>query len=178
MKGARKPAVSWGFPALFFLFEFAESSLFQVISTYLSILFYIDNLHLFQTLFFISHIFNTNPVPLHFFIIGACLSVFYSQNIFLLACLSTYGNYNFLSLFLQQKDCDTMIQMFYKLFSRDCITILLLQISIENHPYYFNNSSSSPTRSHTANLHSTEKRMYHSHLLLFQLIHFLSKPPS
>lgn len=98
---------------------------------------------------------------------GACLSVFYSQNIFLLACLSTYGNYNFLSLFLQQKDCDTMIQMFYKLFSRDCITILLLQISIENHPYYFNNSSSSPTRSHTANLHSTEKRMYHSHLLLF-----------
>ena len=36
---------------------------------WLSILFCIDNLYFFHTLFFVSHIFSTNPVPLHFFII-------------------------------------------------------------------------------------------------------------
>ena len=107
----------------------AESSLIYVISIWLSILFCIDNLHFFHTLFFVSHIFSTNPVPLHFFIIVcssgglqvgwtiqriivrwfvvtvACRFVFYSQNNLnlLLTCLSTYGNYNLQAIFLQEK---------------------------------------------------------------------------
>jgi hypothetical protein len=51
------------------LFKLAESGLIQVILMWLSILFCIDNLRLFHTLFFVLHIFSTNPVPLHFFII-------------------------------------------------------------------------------------------------------------
>ena len=52
-----------------FLFELAESGLIQIISIQLSILLCIDKLYLFHTLFFFSHIFSTNPVPLYFFII-------------------------------------------------------------------------------------------------------------
>ena len=51
------------------LFKLAESSLIQVILIWLSIPFCIDSLYFFHTLFFVSHIFSTNPVPLHFFII-------------------------------------------------------------------------------------------------------------
>ena len=46
------------------LFKLAESGLIQIISIRLSILLCIDKLHLFHTLFFVSHIFSTNPVPL------------------------------------------------------------------------------------------------------------------
>ena len=51
------------------LFKLAKFGLMQVILMWLSILFCIDNLYFFHTLFFVSHIFSTNPVPLHFFII-------------------------------------------------------------------------------------------------------------
>ena len=51
------------------LFKLAEFGLIQVISIWLSIPFCIDNPYLFHTLFFVSHLFSTNPVPLHFFII-------------------------------------------------------------------------------------------------------------
>ena len=57
------------FMKLCLLFKLAESGLIQIISIQLSILLCIDKLHLFHTLFFVSHIFSTNPVPLHFFII-------------------------------------------------------------------------------------------------------------
>ena len=56
-------------PVINSLFKLAESGLIQIISIQLSILLCIDKLHLFHTLFFVSHIFSTNPVPLHFFII-------------------------------------------------------------------------------------------------------------
>ena len=75
------------------LFKLAESGLIQVILMWLSILFCIDNLRLFHTLFFVLHIFSTNPVPLHFSLLCvvpvACRLVYYSQNNFLLVCLST-----------------------------------------------------------------------------------------
>ena len=51
------------------LFKLANSGLIQIIPMRLSILFCIYNSYLFQTLFFVSHIFSTNPVPSHFFII-------------------------------------------------------------------------------------------------------------
>ena len=57
------------FLKLCLLFKLAESGLIQVILIRLSIPFCIDNLHLFHTLFFVSYVFSTNPVPLHFFII-------------------------------------------------------------------------------------------------------------
>lgn len=56
-------------PTIYRLFKLAESGLIQVILIQLSIPFSIDNSCLFHTLFFVSHIFSTNPVPLHFFII-------------------------------------------------------------------------------------------------------------
>ena len=59
----------WAFSQFCPLFELAESGLIQVILIWLSIPFCIDNSYLFHTLFFVSHIFSTNPVPLHFFII-------------------------------------------------------------------------------------------------------------
>jgi hypothetical protein len=57
------------FMKLCLLFKLAESGLIQIISIQLSILLCIDKLYLFHTLFFVSHIFSTNPVPLNFFII-------------------------------------------------------------------------------------------------------------
>ena len=57
------------FMKLCLLFKLAKFGLILVVSIWLSILFCIDNLHFFHTLFFVSHIFSTNPVPLHFFII-------------------------------------------------------------------------------------------------------------
>ena len=68
----RKYPVSKAFQSLNvpnFLFKLAESSLILVILMQLSIPFSIDNSYLFHTLFFVSHIFSTNPVPLYFFII-------------------------------------------------------------------------------------------------------------
>ena len=52
------------FMKLSLLFKLAEFGLIQVIFMWLSILFCIDNLYFFHTLFFVSHIFSTNPVPL------------------------------------------------------------------------------------------------------------------
>ena len=46
------------------LFKLAKSGLILIISVQLSILFCIDNPYFFHTLFFVSHIFSTNPVPL------------------------------------------------------------------------------------------------------------------
>ena len=53
----------------FTLFKLAKFGLILVVLIWLSILFCIDNMCLFHTLFFVSHIFSTIPVPLHFFII-------------------------------------------------------------------------------------------------------------
>ena len=58
-----------GFQDLQLLLKLAESGLIQVILIQLSIPFRIDNAYLFHSLFLVSHIFSTNPVPLHFFII-------------------------------------------------------------------------------------------------------------
>jgi len=52
------------FMKLCLLFKLAKFGLIQVIFMWLSILFCIDNLYFFHTLFFVSHIFSTNPVPL------------------------------------------------------------------------------------------------------------------
>ncbi|MBU5476489.1 hypothetical protein KQI72_07160 [Eubacterium sp. MSJ-21] len=49
--------------------KLAKFGLILVVLIWLSILFCIDNMCLFHTLFFVSHIFSTIPVPLHFFII-------------------------------------------------------------------------------------------------------------
>lgn len=57
------------FLKLCLLLKLADSGLIQIIPIQLSILSCIDISHLFHTLFFVSHIFSTNPVPLHFFII-------------------------------------------------------------------------------------------------------------
>ena len=46
------------------LLKLAESGLIHVILIWLSIPFCIDNQYLFHTLFFVSHIFSTNSVPL------------------------------------------------------------------------------------------------------------------
>ena len=51
------------------LFKLAKSGLILIISVQLSIPFCIDDSYFFHTLFFVSHIFSTNSVPLHFFII-------------------------------------------------------------------------------------------------------------
>ena len=51
------------------LLALAKFGLILVVLIWLSILFCIDNMCLFHTLFFVSHIFSTIPVPLHFFII-------------------------------------------------------------------------------------------------------------
>ena len=56
-------------PGLFTLLKLAKFGLILVVSICLSILSCIDISYLFHTLFFVSHIFSTNPVPLHFFII-------------------------------------------------------------------------------------------------------------
>ena len=61
--------INTGFFKQLDLFKLAKFGLMQVILMWLSILFCIDNLYFFHTLFFVSHIFSTNPVPLHFFII-------------------------------------------------------------------------------------------------------------
>ena len=52
------------FMKLCLLFKLAKSGLILIISVQLSILFCIDNPYFFHTLFFVSHIFSTNPVPL------------------------------------------------------------------------------------------------------------------
>ena len=87
------------------LFKLAKSGLILIISVQLPIPFCIDNSYFFHTLFFVSHIFSTNPVPLHFLLLCvvpvACGFVYYSQNNILLVCLSTYGNYNLRTMFLQ-----------------------------------------------------------------------------
>ena len=57
------------FMKLCLLFKLAKFGLILVVLIRLSILFCIDNMCLFHTLFFVSHIFSTIPVPLHFFII-------------------------------------------------------------------------------------------------------------
>ena len=46
------------------LFKLAKFGLILVVLTQLSISFRIDNIHLFHSLLFVSHIFSTNPVPL------------------------------------------------------------------------------------------------------------------
>lgn len=61
--------INTGFRHFSPLFKLAEFGLILVISIWLSILSCIDISYLFHTLFFVSHIFSTNPVPLHFFII-------------------------------------------------------------------------------------------------------------
>ena len=57
------------FMKLCLLLKLAKFGLILVVLIWLSILFCIDNMCLFHTLFFVSHIFSTIPVPLHFFII-------------------------------------------------------------------------------------------------------------
>ena len=51
-------------PLTFTLFKLAKSGLILIIPVQLSIPFCIDNSCFFHTLFFVSHIFSTNPVPL------------------------------------------------------------------------------------------------------------------
>ena len=93
------------FMKLCLLFKLAESGLIQVIIIWLSILFCIDNPYLFHTLFGVSHIFSTHPVPLHFsllcVVLVACRFVYYSQNNILPVCLPIYENYNLRTMFLQ-----------------------------------------------------------------------------
>ena len=99
--------INTGFRHFSPLFKLAESGLIQVISTWLSIPFCIDNSYLFHTLFFVSHTFSTNTVPLHFSLLCvvpvACRFVYYSENNHLIVCKSTYGNYNLQAIFLQEK---------------------------------------------------------------------------
>ncbi len=52
------------FMGLCLLFKLAKFGLILVVPILLSILSCIDNIHLFHSLFFIAHIFSTNPVPL------------------------------------------------------------------------------------------------------------------
>ena len=59
----------WAFSQFSPLLKLAKFGLILVVLIWLSILFCIDNMCLFHTLFFVSHIFSTIPVPLHFFII-------------------------------------------------------------------------------------------------------------
>jgi hypothetical protein len=85
------------------LFKLAESSLIQVILIWLSIPFCIDSLYFFHTLFFVSHIFSTNPVPFSLLCVVpvAYRFVYYSENNHLIVCKSTYRNYNLRTMFLQ-----------------------------------------------------------------------------
>lgn len=46
------------------LFKLAEFDLILVVLMQLSILYCIDNSYIFHSLFFVPHIFSTNPVPL------------------------------------------------------------------------------------------------------------------
>ena len=65
--GKRKSPINGlftSFMKLCLLFKLAKSGLILIISVQLSILFCIDNSCFFHTLFFVSHIFSTNPVPL------------------------------------------------------------------------------------------------------------------
>ncbi len=65
--GKRKSPISGlftPFMGLCLLFKLAKSGLILVVPILLSILSCIDNMHLFHSLFFIAHIFSTNPVPL------------------------------------------------------------------------------------------------------------------
>ena len=59
----------WAFSQFSPLLKLAESGLILVIPIWLSIPFCIDILCIFHTLFFVSNIFSTNPVPLHLLII-------------------------------------------------------------------------------------------------------------
>ena len=68
-KSEPRNAVNSAFLGSCTLLKLAKFCLIQIISIQLSIRFCIDNSYLFHTLFFVSHIFSTNPVPLHFFII-------------------------------------------------------------------------------------------------------------
>lgn len=52
------------FMKLCLLLKLAKFGLILVVLMQLSILSCIDNQHLFHSLFFVSHIFSTNPVPL------------------------------------------------------------------------------------------------------------------
>ncbi len=61
--------INTGFFKQLDLFKLAKFGLILVVSIWLSILSCIDISYFFHTLFFVSHIFSTNPVPLHFFII-------------------------------------------------------------------------------------------------------------
>lgn len=61
--------INTGFFKQLDLFKLAKFGLILVVSIWLSIPSCIDISYLFHTLFFVSHIFSTNPVPLHFFII-------------------------------------------------------------------------------------------------------------
>ena len=61
--------INTGFRHFSPLFKLAKFGLILVVSIWLSILSCIDISYLFHTLFFVSHIFSTSPVPLHFFII-------------------------------------------------------------------------------------------------------------
>lgn len=61
--------INTGFRHFCPLFKLAKFDLILVVLMQLSIPYRIDNIHLFHSLFFVSHIFSTNPVPLHFFII-------------------------------------------------------------------------------------------------------------
>ena len=59
-KKAEDPA----FLGSYHLFKLAEFGLIQFVLMQLSILCCIDNSYIFHSLFFVSHIFSTNPVPL------------------------------------------------------------------------------------------------------------------
>ena len=56
--------INTGFRHFCPLFKLAKSGLILIISVQLSIPFCIDNSYFFHTLFLVSHIFSTNPVPL------------------------------------------------------------------------------------------------------------------
>ena len=56
--------INAGFTKHFCLFKLAKFGLILVVLTHLSIPSCIDNQYLFHSLFFVLHIFSTNPVPL------------------------------------------------------------------------------------------------------------------
>ena len=100
--------LSSGFQDLWLLFKLAKFGLILVVLTQLSIPSCIDNQHLFHSLFFVSHIFSTNPstiaiLSLLCLVPVACRFVYYSENNHLIVCMSTYGNYNLQPIFLQEK---------------------------------------------------------------------------
>lgn len=59
--------INTGFRHFCPLFKLAKFGLILVVLIQLSILFCINNSHLFYSLFFIPHIFSTDPVPLNIF---------------------------------------------------------------------------------------------------------------